>query len=267
MIPCRPIVVTDAGFKNPWFSKVRTLGWDYVGRANAHVLVISAEASEQELDDCARWTKARTLFEQARRRAKDLGETIVAKSNPLSSRLVLVKGPKKTMKSSPGPKKRRSKTIEHYRHRATAPWLLQSSIYTVQARDIVRWYSTRMRIEETFRDMKSHRFGLSLEDARTHAGKFDKQSERYTVLLLLATLGLLSLTLAGQVAVRLGQAQSFQANTTRSKRVLSLVFLGRRFLDRIELKEIEPYRFLQAWVDLRLMIAELSGPAIVAEGN
>ncbi|MBA3536278.1 MAG: transposase [Tatlockia sp.] len=29
---CRPYVVTDAGFKNPWLRAVLALGWDYIGR-------------------------------------------------------------------------------------------------------------------------------------------------------------------------------------------------------------------------------------------
>jgi len=34
MLPaeCKPIIVTDAGFKTPWFRQVLSLGWDYVGR-------------------------------------------------------------------------------------------------------------------------------------------------------------------------------------------------------------------------------------------
>jgi len=29
---CKPIVVTDAGFRGPWFRDVEKLGWDWVGR-------------------------------------------------------------------------------------------------------------------------------------------------------------------------------------------------------------------------------------------
>ena len=29
---CRPIVVTDAGFRGPWFREVEGLGWDWLGR-------------------------------------------------------------------------------------------------------------------------------------------------------------------------------------------------------------------------------------------
>src|SRR5215831_18367338 len=29
---CRPVLVTDAGFRGPWFHAVQGLGWDFVGR-------------------------------------------------------------------------------------------------------------------------------------------------------------------------------------------------------------------------------------------
>ena len=29
---CKPIIVTDAGFRNPWFKLVLKFGWDFVGR-------------------------------------------------------------------------------------------------------------------------------------------------------------------------------------------------------------------------------------------
>jgi hypothetical protein len=34
MLPedCRPIVVTNAGFRNPWFREIEQLEWDWVGR-------------------------------------------------------------------------------------------------------------------------------------------------------------------------------------------------------------------------------------------
>ena len=29
---CHPVVVTDAGFRGPWFLQVAACGWDWVGR-------------------------------------------------------------------------------------------------------------------------------------------------------------------------------------------------------------------------------------------
>ena len=46
MLPpqCRPIIVTDAGFRTPWFKQVEALGWDWVGRIrNRHEVQLSGE--------------------------------------------------------------------------------------------------------------------------------------------------------------------------------------------------------------------------------
>jgi hypothetical protein len=34
---CRPIIVTDAGFRGPWFREVESYGWDWVGRVRNQV--------------------------------------------------------------------------------------------------------------------------------------------------------------------------------------------------------------------------------------
>jgi hypothetical protein len=40
---CQPIVVTDAGFRTPWFKLVKALGWDWVGRLHNRHLVRASE--------------------------------------------------------------------------------------------------------------------------------------------------------------------------------------------------------------------------------
>lgn len=54
----RPILVTDAGFRAPWFRAVTKLGWDYVGRVRhrAHVRLVEGGA----------WIANRCLHVQAR---------------------------------------------------------------------------------------------------------------------------------------------------------------------------------------------------------
>ena len=54
---CHPIVVTDAGFRTPWFKLVEELGWDWVGRLRNRHLV---RASEDEA-----WFRAKKLYENA----------------------------------------------------------------------------------------------------------------------------------------------------------------------------------------------------------
>ncbi len=78
-----------------------------------------------------------------------------------------------------------------------------------------------MQIEEAFRDLKSTRFGLSLELHRTY------QVERLQVLLLVATLALLVAWLMGKAT----ELRHYQANTVRDRVVLSTIFIGLKVID------------------------------------
>jgi hypothetical protein len=77
-----------------------------------------------------------------------------------------------------------------------------------------------MQIEEAFRDLKSSRFGLSLEYSGT------RHWERLQVLLLLAALALYVLWLLGKAAELTEQHWHYQANTVRKRTVLSTIFIG-----------------------------------------
>lgn len=91
---------------------------------------------------------------------------------------------------------------------------------------MVRIYRTRMQIEEAFRDMKSARYGMSLEYHRT------RDTERLAVLLLIAALALRVLWLLGSAARDRGIDRHYQANTVRRQPVLSVIFLGLRIVER-----------------------------------
>jgi len=92
-------------------------------------------------------------------------------------------------------------------------------------REAVKLYALRMQIEEAFRDLKSTRFGLSLELHRTY------QLERLQVLLLIATLALMVAWLMGRAIEITGQHRHYQANTVRDRVVLSTIFLGIKVID------------------------------------
>jgi hypothetical protein len=240
----RPIIVTDAGFKNPWFRAVRRLGWDFVGRLNVTVMLSKKTASEKGESSGRKWTKARTLFAKATTRAKDLGQRTITVTNPLDARVVVVAQRSKGRKGS---KKVSRKGIhpgccayKKYRRRNQEPWLLATSLDGEDASWIVGTYATRMQIEETFRDAKNHRFGWSFEDARS------TRAERLEVLLLLASLGLLALMLVAAAAEAEGRHLGYQANTVRSHRVLSLFMLGKVIVQRQEDNLIERRRLTLA---------------------
>ena len=53
----KPIIVTDAGFKVPWFRKVIELEWDFVGRTR--------QPNTYSFDKGESWDNIRNLFDQA----------------------------------------------------------------------------------------------------------------------------------------------------------------------------------------------------------
>ena len=82
-----------------------------------------------------------------------------------------------------------------------------------------------MQIEETFRDLKSHRWGFGLRYARSHSPR------RLETLLLVAALASFVVWLLGLAAISLGRHHRLQANTVRSRPVLSTFFIGRQLVD------------------------------------
>ena len=116
------------------------------------------------------------------------------------------------------------------------PWLLATSLPVqtkAEANAIVKRYGARMQIEESFRDHKSERFGLGMNMHKT------KSTQRLTVLVMIGTLSCLYLHLLGLLARDAGLARRFQANTEKSRHVLSCVFLGMRVLARVSDIEVE----------------------------
>jgi len=208
---CRPIIVTDAGFKNTWFKEVFPWGWDFVGRIRGDVMV--------RQENCARWRHNKKLFGRVVSQARDLGFWFIAKYNPVGLRLVAIKKRciNTTIHGNTMAKKGRKRAME--------PWLLATSLADATPNKIVGIYGLRMQIEETFRDTKNHRFGWSFEDSRSTT------CERILVLLLIAVLGMLAVTLLGQAAEHRRDHLAYQANRTRRKRrVLSLFFLGKNII-------------------------------------
>ena len=113
--------------------------------------------------------------------------------------------------------------------RSKDPWLLVTSLPNKHnvGKKVVNIYQTRMQIEEGFRDMKSHRYGLGFDI------NLSKQKERISILILLTTLSALATTLIGWVVVKAAKHRRYLANSVKTRRVLSYHFIGlRAFVDR-----------------------------------
>jgi hypothetical protein len=220
----KPIIVTDAGFKVPWFRQILKLGWDFVGRTR--------QPSTYSLDGGESWPAVCDLFKKASCTPKAFNGHIT-KNNPLVCRMVLYKAAKKGRHSvNPDGSPKQSKTSKVHAKGASEPWLLSTSLKMSSklAKQAVALYRTRMQIEEEFRDMKSRLYGLGFEQNNS------KLQRRLAVLILITTLACLVALLIGLTVISAGLHRRYQANTAK-KRVLSYQFLGRRAVmnDRIRL--------------------------------
>lgn len=209
---CTPILVTDAGFRNTWFRLVKAIGWNYVGRVRGTVKVQQNGVEE--------WIPCREFMKKARSKPKALGLGKVAESNPEECFFTLYKGKKKGRKKRTKYGKRcESSKSKRYAYRGREPWLLVCSL-NLTAQQMVDIYATRMQIEESFRDLKSVRFGLSFALSATHKIK------RMKVLICIGTLATTFATILGKAGKILEINRSFQANSVKEDVILSNSFLG-----------------------------------------
>jgi hypothetical protein len=241
---CRPILITDAGFRGPWFREVERYGWDWIGRVRNQVKYRVAREAEG-----GAWAYTRALYRAATPTPRHLGRAVLSRRQSYACELYLVRQYRR------GPGRPRSAHGQHATARRCRklhkdPWLLATSLPHTSgaARRVVKLYALRMKIEEGIRDTKDARWGFALRYARS------RRAERMEVLLLLATLGTLAAWLSGLAAEAHAWARHFQANTVRTRRVLSTVFVGRQLL--ISLRFRLPRR------DLRHALTRL--PVLVA---
>lgn len=219
MLPqqCQPIVVTDAGFRTPWFRLVEKLGWDWVGRLRNRNLVRTGED--------APWFPCKTLYQEATTKPKYLGQMQLTRRGPIQCHFVICKAkPKGRSKITCNGERARLKHSEQCAQREREPWLLVTSLpaSSKMAKHVVDIYRTRMQIEESFRDMKSVRFGVGFELNMTRSAR------RLQMLLLVAMIATFMLWLLGMAARASGQHWQYQANTVKDRHVLSPIYLGLR---------------------------------------
>lgn len=215
----RPIIVGDAGFRRPFFEVIAELDWDFVGRlrgrrllhgprgpVSAKELIASATAQVRDLGEYA--ISPKSVDKQHGRHGRRWGHLFMA-------RLVSVhrrgRRRKRTANwSSRGHiRPKRPKAIQGARE----GWLLVTSLRTCSAADVVAIYRLRMGIEQTFRDIKNHRWGWHLHHIR------GRSMQRLNTLLLLVALALAALAVIGMVAQAHDLHRSYQANTSRSSTI------------------------------------------------
>jgi hypothetical protein len=208
------IIVTDAGFRRPWFTQVERLGWSWIGRIRAGVCVSR---------DRTHWEPATAWFAKATGKACRWSECWLTRRFRFACDMVLYRrravGGKRYGRAGHGatPKARREAKAS-----AREPWLLAHSpqLRTFRAEEIVALYGLRMQIEENFRDSKSTELGMGLQVSQS------RSAPRLHALLLIGTLAAFLLWHIGQLAEAEGLHLRFKA-TTRIARELSIITLAK----------------------------------------
>lgn len=216
---CQPIIITDAGFRGTWFKMLDQLGYPWIGRIRNRDKVRLAGNED--------WYGCKELYASATTRPKDLGAAEYVRTNPVQCRMVLVRKAKKGRqnKTAFGKKKRSS----HSKKQATTqrdPWLLAVShtLSQLRACDVVAWYSRRMQIEQTFRDLKNPQWGMGLSTSQT------RKPKRLAVLLLIGALLSFALWLIGIVARNRGFCVQY-GSAAKASQTASILTLARHWLD------------------------------------
>jgi hypothetical protein len=216
---CRSIIVSDAGFKGPFFQAVLELGWDFLGRVRGTAKAISSDG---------RTISKEEFYQRASVTPTDLGSFRLFVGQHIPCTLVLVRKRRKPGRRPPPPKCKEEREL---RQAALDPWLLATSLSDGDASYVVSLYAKRMQIEETFRDAKNHRFGWSLGGVQLST------TQRMATLLVLAALALAVVTLVGMGAERRGIHRAYQANTQK-KRALSFFVLACAIIRRGDLDQL-----------------------------
>lgn len=222
----RPVVVTDAGFRSPWFQEIERLGWHWVGRIRNRTMVEWEE----------RWQHCKMLYRQATAVPQDLGVHRVTRANPVTARLSLYhKPPKGRHHITRYGTAARGSTSRKNASREREPWLIAAAVSLDEqtALDVINLYRIRMRIEHGFRTLKSHQFGFALEDSQT------RSAERIAVLLLVHALAIFLAWIAGWAAQRTGFHHRLKSNADRKGQNFSVVTLGWMALTMIGLHQSE----------------------------
>lgn len=218
-VGCRPVLITDAGFRSSWFKLLNRMGFAWIGRIRNRDMVRSAAPGQT-------WQGCKMLYARANRHPKDLGVFDYVRSNSVRCRLMLVKKP---------PCGRHAKTVfgdtaKNARSRKqakgqTEPWLLAVSplLAHLTARQVVSLYGGRMQIEQTFRDTKNPRWGLGLSQSQT------RKPRRYAMLLLIGALVIYALWIIGLAARQQGFSIAY-GSREKAAQTLSVISLARWWL-------------------------------------
>ena len=173
------------------------------------------------------WQRCVKLYPKATRKARYFGTIDLTRRQPLRCHLhLLKKTPKGRHEKTPSGRRAARKSTQDHIRRESQPWLIVTSLnpHNYNTKQVMQLYRTRMQIELGFRDIKNTRDGLALRETRSTS------TLRLANLLLVGMLAHFCLWLIGRLAVASGAHYQLQANTERTRPVLSVFFIGRQLV-------------------------------------
>lgn len=222
------IVIMDAGFYEEWFEEIEALGWYWLCRIRG---TKSIKLSEQ-----AEWKSVQELIPDVKAKTTQYEQALLTKEHKRSCRVVTTyRQPKgRKVKTSRG---KTTSTVSNgsYSQANKEPWILATNLPVLHtAADVINLYFKRMQIEESFRDVKSHQFGLSGRYVRTSS------VDRWGVKMLLAAIVQITYWVIGVIAHSQNKQKYFQANTVKDKKIFSYFTLGKLMIEHNQLASLAP---------------------------
>lgn len=237
-------IITDAGFRTPWFREVMSYDWDVIGRIYGGF----GFQKEGEKD----WMSLNEVDFGGVGKAYSLGKgKIGKKTRRVPGHVYTYKEElsNKPHKKNPYPDHEKQHS-RYYRN----GWILFSTIQK-SPHSIVTYYKKRMQIEQNFKDIKNQELGLGLRQNQSQT------IDRISMLWLLACLIIIISWWIGLMVETTNQHWGYQANTVKNKRVRSFIHLARmvyrhephlldwnRFIEVISLLKQQYHTFIELGV-------------------
>lgn len=190
-----PTLIADRGFGNArWLGDIEKRGWRYVQRlAKNHYMETEGFAGVlSELGIRRGW------------RPKDWGWGVLGEEGMGDMRLATV-----------------------YDREAQGPWYIVTNLPEIKAQRVTALYAKRMWIEAMFRDLKSRKLGLGIDDVELTT------AERTTRHFLIVAIAYILLCAFGAIAETKKFAESLKANTVKH-RTLALATIGNNLLKLVQ---------------------------------
>jgi hypothetical protein len=221
------VVIMDAGFSEDWFVAVEKVGWYWLARVR--------QGKKLKLDAESEWVTVKDFIPEIGVKAKNYNNAQIMKTHEHSCRIITKR------KSGIGKKKKTPRMEKNsktgsgsYSSGGKEPWILATNLpleYTTTR--VVLLYKKRMQIEESFRDIKSHQYGLSGRYVQT------VDVNRWGVKMLLAAISQIVFWVIGIIGHSQGFQRKFQANTVRDKKVFSYFYLGQLIVEHNVFDQLE----------------------------